>query len=275
MEICLFIDSAEGKNLSVNGDSFSYFLSPPLSLPFDAKPVLRVLELDLWYTSPNVSAVKGNNTLRFAQITSGNFVFGTASLDHHEITFDDGLYSLQDIRDEIAAYCTAATIHDAALDIVGHNPTQKTIFKWDVQNTGYGVVLYLSDSTSIGSLLGFDKVDLHFDNFGIVTAKETANFKSGSSANFSELSHFLLHASCLSGSNYNSAGSDTSQVACAVTPDVAPGSLIRYRPLTSIPTQCDSLRGANTSQIVFKMTDNNGSPVVLKESWNARILISW
>ena len=274
-ELCLFIDSSLGQNVSAAGDQFQYMLEPALQLPFNVTPTLKVLEADIWYTSPNVSAAKSNNVLRFAQITSGSIEDGTASFDTHTLVFEDGLYSLEDIRTEIAAYCLSANMHDSALDVVGHGPTQKTEFRWDLQGTGFGVILYLSDASSIGSLLGFQATDVYYDAFKVTTPLEHARFRSGNSANFDALSHFLLHASCLSGTNYNSAGSASSQVACAVTPDVAPGNLIKYRPLHPIPTQCESLRGNRTSSLSFKITDNAGGAVVLKESWSARILISW
>ena len=274
-ELCLFVDSSTGQNRSVDGDRCTYFLNPALQLPYEAQPTLRVLEADLWYTSPNVSAAKSNNTLRFAQITSGTIEGQTASLDVHTITFDDGLYSLQDIRDEISAYCLGANIHDAALDVIGHAPTQKCEFRWDVQGTGYGTVLYLSDATSIGKLLGFDVRDVFYDTFRDSAPLEVARFRGDSSANFDALGHYLIHVSCLSGTNYDSSGSAASQVACAITPDVTPGSMIRYRPLHTIPTQCDALRGARTSSITFNVTDNLGSAVVLKEAYSARVLISW
>ena len=274
-EITLFIDSTLGNNLSSGGDTFDYVLQPALSLPFDVSPELRVLEANVFYTSPNVSAVKNNNTLRFAQITSGTIEGNTASLDEHTIVFEDGLYSLQDLRDEISAFCLESNIHDSALDVIGHGPTQKTEFRWDVQGTAYGIILYLSDANSIGSLLGFNSVDIYYDYWSHVTPLEQAHFRSNNSANFDAVSLFLLTASCLSGVNYDATGSGGGQVAAAITPDVSPGSLIRYRPLHPLPCQAESLRGNRASSITFSITDNNGDPVYLKEGWNARILLSW
>ena len=84
-EITLFIDSTLGTNLSSGGDIFDYTLQPALSLLFDVSPELRVLEANVFYTSPNVSAAKNDNTLRFAQITSGTVEGNTASFDEHTI----------------------------------------------------------------------------------------------------------------------------------------------------------------------------------------------
>ena len=73
-------------------------------VPFDAEPTLRVLESNVFYTSPNVSAAKSNNKLKFSVITSGTVADFSASTTDHTITFPDGLYSLADINAELADY---------------------------------------------------------------------------------------------------------------------------------------------------------------------------
>ena len=80
-------------------------------------------------------------------------------------------------------------------------------------------------------------------------------FRSPSPANFDAVSLYLLNCSVLSGQNYDASGSGGGQVACAITPDVAPGNLMQYRP--------------------FAMTDNNNQAVALNETYTARIMISW
>ena len=75
--------------------------------------------------------------------------------------------------------------------------------------------------------------------------------------------------------NYDATGSGGGQVACAITPDVAPGNLIRYRPYMALPCQAHALKGNRSTSVRFQMTDNNGAAVVLNEAYTARILISW
>ena len=96
-------------------------------------------------------------------------------------------------------------------------------------------------------------------------------------ANFDAVSLYLLKCSVLSGQNYDASGSGGGQVACAITPDVAPGNLIQYRPLIPLPCQAHALKSNRTSSIRFAMTDNNNNsePVVLNEAYTAWILISW
>ena len=54
-ELTLLIDSKLGRNRSADGSTFEYPLEPALMVPFDAEPTLRVLEANVFYTSPNVS----------------------------------------------------------------------------------------------------------------------------------------------------------------------------------------------------------------------------
>ena len=100
-ELTLLIDSKLGRNRSADGSAFEYPLDPALMVPFDAEPTLRVLEANVFYTSPNVSAAKSNNKLKFSVITSGTVAGGDVSTTDHTITFPDGLYSLADINAEL------------------------------------------------------------------------------------------------------------------------------------------------------------------------------
>jgi len=76
-ELTLFIDLKLGTNRSADGPSFTYLLDPALMVPFDAMPTMRALEANVFYTSPNISAVKQNNRFRFSVITSGTVAGGT------------------------------------------------------------------------------------------------------------------------------------------------------------------------------------------------------
>ena len=145
-ELTLFIDSQLGTNRSADGSSFTYLLDPALMVPFGAMPTMRALEANVFYTSPNISAVKQNNRFRFSVITSGTVSGGNLITEDHSITFADGLYSLSDLNNELADYLESKTsIYDSAMSFVGHGPTQKVIIDWDNESATYGVVLRFSD----------------------------------------------------------------------------------------------------------------------------------
>ena len=114
--------------------------------------------------SPNVSAAKSNNKLKFSVVTSGTVAGGNVSTTDHTITFDDGLYSLADINAELADYLESkSSIADAALSFVGHGPTQTANADWDAEAATYGAVLRFSETDSIASLLGFAATDLTYE----------------------------------------------------------------------------------------------------------------
>ncbi len=274
-EITLFVSSDQGQSRSADGSSFTFPLSPALQIPYhkDNKVILSVTEANLCYTSPNVSVAKANTRLRFAMVMKGTVGGGTAILEEHTITFSEGLYNLSDIRSEINNYCAGKNIPDTLLDVVGHTPTQSVEILWDVQASGYGCIIYTADADSIGKLLGF-RTDLIYDAHAYDTPVEVATFRAPEAAHFDEVSLFLIHISCVTGSNYSADGT-ISQVACAITPDQPPGSLLRHRPLYPIRCDASSLTGARTSSLRFSITDGNGNACVLKEAWNARVVISY
>ena len=272
-QLTLFIDSKLGRNRSADRSSFTYVLEPSLMVPFDAEPTLRVLEANVFYTSPNVSSVKSNNKLKFSVITSGTVANADISTTDHEITFADGLYSLSDINAELADYLESkSSIADAALTFSGNGPTQTVVADWDAEAATYGVILRFSEGSSIASLLGFAATDLTYE---YVEGIKHRYFRGSQPANFDAVSLYLLKCSLLSGLNYDASGSGGGQVACAITPDVAPGNLIRYRPYMALPCQAHALKGNRSTSVRFQMTDNNGAAVALDEAYTARILISW
>ena len=158
-ELTWLIDSKLGRNRYAIGSAFEYPLEPALMVPFDAEPTLRILEANVFYTPPNVSAAKSNSKLKFTVITSGTVAGGDVSTADHSVTFDDGLCSLADINAELADYLESkSSIADAALSFVGHGPTQTANADWDAEAATYGAVLRFSETDSIASLLGFSRV---------------------------------------------------------------------------------------------------------------------
>ncbi len=206
-------------------------------------------------------------------VTKGALFNNTAILEQHTITFAEGLYSLSDIRTEINSYCSGKAIPDTLLDVVGHTPTQSVEMLWDVQSSGHGCIIYMSDADSIGKLLGF-RTDLIYDSHAYETPVEIATFRAPEAAHFDAVSLFLIHISCVNGFNYSADGT-ISQVACAITPDMAPGSLLRHRPLYPIRCDASALASARTSSLRFSFTDGNGDSCVLKEAWKTRVVISY
>ncbi len=81
-EITLFVSSDQGQSRSADGSTFTFPLSPALQIPYnlDKEVILSVMEVNLWYTSPNVSVAKANTKLRFAMILRVTIAGGSATL---------------------------------------------------------------------------------------------------------------------------------------------------------------------------------------------------
>ncbi len=107
---------------------------------------------------------------------------------------------------------------------VGHTPTQAVEVLWDVQASGHECVIYMGDANSIGALLDYSE-DLIYDAHAYETPVELATFRAPEEAHLDAVSLFLMHISCVNESSYTADGT-ISQVACAITPDMAPGSLL-------------------------------------------------
>lgn len=279
-EVVLFIDSSHASDLSSDGSQFTYVLSPALQIPNDTDPRLKVIESDIFYTQPNVSAAKQNNSLKFFTWDGGTEQARTHlnfNYTQHEIVFPDGLYSLADIRAVVVQFCESSTkLADSALDVRGVNATQKVEFSFDAENQVSGLLIEWSDAASIGKLLGFTTDDV-VDLFLIPTADHAQHYQltGDDTANFDSVSSFQLRFSCLSGTNYDPRGSGGGQVAACIVPDVNPGSLIRYRPYFPLNCEALALRGTRTSSFIVRVTDNLGNNAVLREAFSARVVISW
>ena len=276
-QVVLFIDSTVAPSSQLNRSSFTFQMSPALQIPPGAgAPVLKVVEADIVYTSYNVSDAKSNNKLEFDTWAGGSYADATHTshgLIHHTIYFEDGLYSLEQIRQEVIAYCQR-TIHmeDNALDILSNTATQKVIMSYNAEAQQSGIHFKWDSPDSIGSLLGFTNDDV-VDYFEITSPEQHYDFTADETANFDSLEHYLIHFGCISG-NYGASGGG-SQAAASVVPDnTDPGSTIHYRPIHPLPCDASQLRGTTSSIFCF-VTDQAGDEVVLKENWSARVILSW
>ena len=306
-ETVLYLDSSVS-NRAAGSAKFVYRMSPALFIPQNTSPVLKVVEADLPYTSPNVSAAKSNNKLKFAIWSGGNFETAypnsaTTSLEDaltdykvHTIEFPDGLYALADIESVVQNFIQSdTTLQDFAITFQGINATQKVQIDFDQANNNYGVVFFWDETDSIGKLLGFtadssndythvvehtryvkhNLFDIGNSHFDTNTPENHYYFTGDEVAHFDAVSHYLLQLSCVDDTNYGSGGS-FSQAVCAITPDVTPGSWIRYRPVYGgLPCACSQLAGTRTSAIQVRLTDNSGGDIYLAEGFTARVIISY
>jgi hypothetical protein len=93
----IIIDTQIAENVNTKGNRCGVTFSPPLQIPRDSAPRLRLYSSSFAYNFPNVSAEFENNALVIDRLDSSS-VLG----HRHTVTFKDGVYgSLDDIAQVI------------------------------------------------------------------------------------------------------------------------------------------------------------------------------
>ena len=265
--IVLSVDSAYGSNISDDGASFRYDMSPPLKVPSDAvKCEITCPEANVQYTFPNLSKDGSGDYFGYS-------FRGTSYL--HEIP--QGIYSM----DEIASYMNRVALQDGIstdadlFSVVGIESTQKvTLGAW-IQDGSGDVTIDFSDSSgtaSIRELLGFDTQTITYSAGGTTGAylyQAAENV-----ATFSSLTYVQVLSSIVNSSVGNTGA--PSSTLCTVTPDVSVGSEIVFRPSNPLQIAADNLIGSTVNSITFRLVDNSGTQVnTMGESWSMRIQVKY
>jgi len=152
----IVIDTQYAENVNTNGNRCGVTFSPPLQIPRDASPRLRLYSASLAYNFPNASAAIGNNTLLIERTIGG-------IVHEHTVTFEDGLYgSLDDVQRVISHSLlqdSNINFNDFTITIVGVAATQKAHISITTDASD-SIILRFAAPNSIGALLGFttDKI---------------------------------------------------------------------------------------------------------------------
>lgn len=269
----LYLNSEGKANQRGDGDPhFTYRMTPPLYIPLDATPVLKVLEANIVYTQPNIK------TTEKLKVTVSLTSESSKAL---EIEFPPGLYSFSDINAKIVAACESDTdIEDTMLRLEAVSATQKVHFVYHASEQQDYIEISFAEAPTLAHLLGFTQETYTYDYAALIgsdsTLVEREQIAAETSANFDVFSHYLLNLSCVT-QGYASDGKVGQNAACAITPaekSVLPGGTITFRPINPIPNYCPALCG-HTASIDVTVTTNSGETAVLQEAYSAVILIEW
>ena len=246
--ISLYITNKAGSGNSVStlGNSVTINLNQPILLDEKKKYNMRLLQANIVYCSPNVYT-NVNNVLSY----SYNNVAKT-------ITFDQGLYSIEDINYKIQV-STKADFNDEKLFYF--NPDTSTSKIYVVYNQG-NIVINCSAQYSIMPLLGFPSST---GNIG-GSSKYTL---STNQADLNSLQSIYIKCDCVTGS-YE--GSRVSNVLASVIPDTAPFGTIQYRPY--FPTR-NEITSRRLDQITISLTDQDGKDIDMNTNNGAQLPEAW
>jgi hypothetical protein len=219
-------------NTKNNGSTISFYLDPPLSFG-NSSVSFKVLNAEVYYTFPNISVAKANNTL--------TFLYQTIS---RQIVFENGLYNLDSINQNIREYCIRNNIPDDLFLFSADPSTSKVSLEFAYPNISVAIGVVGVD---IGPLLGWNTTTVLASNTNRI--HEAPN-----RAALNTVNRVLVHANFVNGSYFNSQGS--SDVCANVQINVGVGRQIVYAPNHAYPV---SVFSNNLSSIEFYITDENNN----------------
>jgi hypothetical protein len=229
MVVVLNLNSTNIVSGGVNAAYYTaIFTSNPLKL--DGEWEVALNKYVLWYTTYNISAALGNNTIKYS--TNGGSTWKT-------ITLPNGNYQVSDINAQIQYSITANGDTAANIVLNAINYLYSTQF---VLLNSYQVDLTVG---GLHSILGF--------NAEIITSTKTSEQQANISGGFT---NFLITVSGLINQSNSYNGTSTSSVLYSDTWAVYPGSQQLY----TIPQM--AFVPVTTKQIdnlTIKITDQNGN----------------
>lgn len=240
MSILLNLDSG---NLNYSQVSHDYKVEYPAPIDIsDGVYELALIKMNCWYSWYNISAAKGNNTLRYH---NGVGWSGT-------ITIPDGQYTLPQMNDYL--HSEMYSNGDYTIDAYGNTvydviiePNYSTLRVKITLTNSYQLDLSLSD---LHLLLGFTQVVL--SHTGAVDGVNVANINDS-------INTLIIHCNVISG-NASFSNSIQSDILHSFTPETSPGSNIVVSPAHKIYLPVE-VHGNLIREIRVYITDNLGRPV--------------
>lgn len=206
----IMLNTKNADILSSDGSTATFYLSNPIVINNNVPLYLSLLEANVVFNQPNISSTLNNNTFTFTAPVLGTYTY----------TFDNGIYDLNLISNEIQEMLT---------NVIGINASSQFSFTSDDSTSK--IVIYFQEysgwsitvnSTSIMQTLGFS----------IGTLSATSNNTYITSQNKAMLNSLRLYVlqipNLVSGTYFNDA---TSGVISQFTPSIAPYSQYTYAPL--------------------------------------------
>ena len=249
-------DPANGSlNLSADGHSFDVQLDQPIHVPRTAENCsIRVLQSSVWYTTPNISAEKKNNTLDIFSLWEDPVSGAPPNSPNFQIVFDDGLYSLSALNAALARELQNLGLPATLIVISGDDATQRSILTFN--NDGFQTYADFTQPDSIRTILGFNA-----RQSPPAPDQSTPGFsdQSDSIAEFNQLNAYLIS------SDLTAAGvpvnNQQTGVLCQIPINSPPGTQLNFEPFNPVKVNATGLIGLSRNQINFRLLDQRGIAV--------------
>ena len=246
-------------NKSSLGSTFSVSYPQPITIPPNAKNIqVWCHSLGAYYTFPNISISKSNNTIYFTD--------NTANYEKYSIVIPDGLYSVDLLSDAISYALNQSGFSPSLISLTGDLATGKVILSYDTA----GYATYFKTGVSPYVLLGFNP-DQKVPATGLSTS--TSQYTAPNVADFGNLESITLQCSLVN-TAYNNG--KTSNVLASIPIEVSAGQNIVYNPSNLIKVDAPNLAGSTISIINFILGDQNGVPLDMAgEDYSLRVVIHY
>jgi len=258
-------DPAKGAQaIQEQGSVFSVNLQYPIGLPLGTQyATLEVHSASIWYVTPNISALKGNNQL---SINDG--------VNDYLITIADGLYNFPQLVNAIQITFNSQTLpvppahqFEEMFAFNADNATQRVAISvlqaygtitWNVVNpirNVFGFTTPANDTTPPVAILVAPRV-----------------YVGDTQANFNTINQFyisgnLVHTGIPSNSN-------SSNLMTVVYIDRPPGSQINYQPQQPLIIDAAELIGGQRTNFTFRLTNESFEPLdTFGEYWSFIVTI--
>lgn len=247
------VDSG-AKNRSELGDYFQVQLNNPLKVPADALNCnLRVLQSNIWYTTPNISVIQNNNTIYY-----NNGVDKT-------IILPNGLYGIGDLNLALARELVANGDASDLFTLLADNATQRVVIFFNAT----GVTIDFTQPNTPRDILGFNNPPV------VIGPSITGNGITGNAvAGFNSLEAFVISGDIVSN------GIPTNSIARGVlayipiTTEVGLQNI--YSPFNPLMIDGTELIGKSKNVLNFYLTDQNLRPLdTNSENWSFIIELSY
>jgi hypothetical protein len=244
--------SYQADNLYKN--RFTILLSRPIAVPPHAKNVMiKCLYSSIWNTSPNLTE---NQILRFYNPNNPN---------PFDITFNAGLYGVQDMQDNLTRRLEDLGLADDHLSFSANYATQKVIIVFKYKDTR--IDFTTSSSQLLRNLLGFDAKQ-------IAALNNNALVEGDFQAQFNQINSFHVGTSLLNGGGIRINDSENSIVAI-IPINNAPGSQILFSPFNPISLPADQMCGNMVNTVKFWITDEKQRDIILNEPFEILLSITF
>lgn len=240
----VFLSSLESNgatNLNAYKNQFTVNFGEGINFPKNTINLwVSVPEVTVWYNTPNISADKSNNKLYFEY-----------DAKDYEITFDDGLYSVENLNSTLESSLINLSVPGDLFTFEADKATQKIYIHYLYATTQ----IDFTQPNSIRGILGFDS---RLSPLAGLTTGEYYD-EADNVAAFNQVNYYLIKSDIVSkgirvNSNYN-------KIISKVLIDVSPGSQIVMR--KENPEKIYSLELINQyiRSITVALVDQNGNNV--------------